>query len=259
MSPKRKNDDRQISTALISELFLSMKTIIHPDGAADEDFKKHLFAMIHARRANSKEAKKGGRPSKYNRDELKNQSLMLERWLDEETDGWLKLPYFVTNCVPALWFPLDLKHALDGGKINLEEARILSLVTRKNLGRKVDREPYHIRRDLLDSHLRRNGTQKELRRRVNAKLGKTSKAEAESVTRVVATLDAEVSKLIEFDELDTDHLLWEEIKNLVFMARDVDVTLIEGEELTELLDDLGKIQFKLYKYKPRIKDLIEQE
>lgn len=259
MSQKRNNADRQISTALISELFLSMKTKIYPDGIADEDFKKHLFAIIHARRASSKPDNKGGRPSKYDRDELENQSLTLDAWLKDKTDGWLKLPYFVTNCVPALWFPLDLKHALDGGKINLEEARILNLVNRKNLGRKVDREPYHIRRDLLESHLRRNGTQKELRRRVNAKLGKTSKAEAESVTRVVAALDAEVNKLIEFDERDTDHLLWEEIKNLVFMARDIDVTLIEGDELTDLLDDLGKIQFKLIKYKPRIEDLIEQE
>ena len=263
MSWKRNNDNLQLSTAFISELFTGMKAAIYPNGISDTDFRKYLCAVVNARRSKeiikSKTKRKGGRPSKYNRDALKNQSLMLEVWLDKETDGWIKLPYFVANCIPALWFPIDLKHALNAGKINLEVARTLNLISRKNLGRKVTLEPYYIRRDLMESHLKRKGSQKELRRRVNAKLGKTSKAEAESVTRVIAVLDAEVSQFIEFNENDTDHLLWEEIKSLVFLARDVDVNLIEQNELQKLLQEIGKVKNELFQYKPQIEDLIEAD
>lgn len=257
MSKYRKISDRQISISLIEMLLGKMKLKIFPEGVSDEEFKKYLFAVAHVGRYKAKDVS-SGRPSKYDRETLNTQAALLGELLDNETGGWIKLPFFITNCLPALSFPIDIKHALDAGKINLDEARVLSLINRKNLGKKTKREPYHIRRDLLESHLRRKGTQKELRGRVNAALGRTSKADAESVTRVIASLDVEVNKLIELDERDTDHLLWEEMKNLVFLARDVDVTLIGEDALLELLEDIGKIQFKLMKYKPRIKDLLER-
>lgn len=255
MRQARQSTDRQITTLLVEQLFSAMKSKIYPNGITDEDFKKYLFAVAHVLRYPAKDVP-SGRKSKFSREKLNSQAAILKQLLGEETDDWLKLPFFITNCVPILWYPQDIKQALNSGKINLEEARVLSLINKKNLGLKTKREPSHIRRDLLESHLRRAGTQKELRQRVNTKLGKTSKAEAESVTRVISVLTGEADKLLAINEADTDHLLWEEIKNLVFLARDVDVSKIGEETLTELLDELDKFQFKLSKYKPRINELI---
>jgi len=233
-----------------------MKNKIYPGGITNEEFKKYLFAVAHVLRYPAKDAQ-AGRKSKFSREALISQSVTLSEILDEETDGWLKLPFFITNCVPVLWHPADIRQALDNGKINLEEAKILSLVNRKNLGAKSKRDPFQIRRELLETHLRRAGTQKELRQRVNARLGKTSKSDAESVTRVIAAAHQETDQLLKLNENDTDHLLWEDIKNLVFLARDVDVSKINEDAFTELLDDLDRIQYKLAKYKPRAGDLSE--
>jgi len=231
-----------------------MKNEIYPAGIPDEEFKKYLFAVAHVLRYPAKDVQ-SGRKSKYSRDILLSQSIFLTEILAEETEGWLKLPFFITNCVPVLWYPSDVRQALDSKKINLEEARILSLINRKNLGEKSKRDPFHIRRELLESHIRRAGTQKELRERVNARLNKTSKVEAETVTRVAIALHHETDQLLRFNENDTEHLLWEDIKNLVFLARDVDVSQINEDAFTDLLDDLDKIQYKLSKYKPRVSDL----
>ncbi len=261
MSRKKNFTNQQVTTGSISEIFDLMKQEIFPEGVTDEDFRKYLFAVAHVLRKSSgseTSGKKKPRKSKYDREILGNHAVQLVRLLDRVGDGLFKLPFFITNCVPALFYPIDLRDALNKGKINLEEARTLNLINRKKLGKKIEREPYHIRRELLESHLKRNGTQKELRRRVYAKIGLTSKAEAASVTRVIAALDAETSKFIELNELDTDHLLWEEIKHLVFLARDVDITLIGDDELKSLLDDLGRIQTRLIKFKPKVTELIEQ-
>lgn len=231
-----------------------MKNRIYPAGITNEDFKKYLFAVAHVLRYQAKVVQ-AGRKSKYSREKLLSESVVLREILDEETDEWIKLPFFITNCVPVLWNPSDVKYALDEGKINLEEARILSLINRQNLGTNNKRDPLHIRRELLESHLRRSGTQKELRQRVNAKFGKSSKAEAESVTRVITAVNHENDQLLKINESDTDHLLWEDIKNLVFLARDVDISQIGEDAFSELLDDLDRIQYKLSKYKPRASDL----
>jgi hypothetical protein len=150
MRHTRQNSNRRISTALVGQLFFAMKNKIFPEGVTDEEFKKYLFSVAHALRYQAKDVQ-AGRPPKYRRETLNTQTTILDEFLDQETAGWLKLPFFITNCVPVLWYPQDIKHALDAGKINLEEARILSLINRKNLGEKMKSNPSHIRRDLLES------------------------------------------------------------------------------------------------------------
>lgn len=255
MRSKRKTLDRQLTASDIDEKFQAMKSIIFADKPlADDDFKKYLFSVQHALRYPAKDVR-SGRRSKHDRDKIiQYDAPRLRKFLDDETGDEISLLYFISNCVPVLFYPKDLRDALDDGSINLSEARTLARINRKNLGNK-NREPYHVRRDLIESHLRRNGSQSELVKRVNNTLGITSKAEAASVTRVISTLDAEVSALIEFDEFDTNHLLWEEIKSLVFLARDVDVNLVDDDEMKRLLQELGKIKNELIKYKPQIEDL----
>lgn len=227
-----------------------MKGAIFPEKVGDAKFKKYLYAIQHVERYPAKDVK-SGRPSKYDRQKLLTDAARLKMLLQRTSGGRQSLLYFIANCLPVLCYPPDVRKALDDHKINIDEARSLARINKKNLGDKTTRKPVEIRRELLESHLKRDGTQMELRMRVNERLGTTAKARAKAVSYEVAAMDLQIDEWIELNERDTDHLLWEEIKALVFLAREVEVDLIGEDALTEILSDLGSVSNKLLKYKPQ--------
>lgn len=56
-------------------------------------------------------------------------------------------------------YPPDLRRALDQFEINLEEARTLARLNRDSLGEAVRRRASDIRKDLIASLVKRQGTQ----------------------------------------------------------------------------------------------------
>ena len=225
-----------------------MKTAVYPKGAADEDFKKLLFAVQYAERHPSK-VSKSGRRKKFDDTFLFNTSLKVKAVLQNGTGGRISLLRFVSTYLPIIDYPGDLQTALDKFKINLEEARILARVNRQSLGETVKRKPSEIRKELIESHLKRQGTQAELRNRVLEKLNITPKRQAQQIAANVTQFDYEIDKLLEFNEFDTEHLLWEEIKGLVFLMREVDSSLLNDETTGEILNDLDGIKLKILKFK----------
>ena len=131
----------------------------------------------------------------------------------------------------------------------MEEARILSKINRNSLGEAVKHKPSEIRKELIDNHLKRQGTQAELKRRVDEKLNLTPKKQTENLAANVAVIDASVNELLEFNEFDTEHLLWEEIKGLVYLMREVDSTLLDEDTTDQLLKDIDSIKLRLLKFK----------
>lgn len=236
-------------SADIAGLFQEMKKAIFPENSSDAQFKKYLFAIQHVERYRAQEGK-GGRPSRYDRKKLLTDAARLKMLLAAKGDSAPSLLYFIANWLPVLGYPTDVRAALDDGKINLDEARSLSRLNKKNMGNKTKRKPVEIRRELLRSHLKRRGTQNELRMRVKERLADGAKASAKAVSTVMAAMDGQVDELIAFNERDTEHLFWEEIKALVFLAREIQVDEIGEEPLKEILNDLGSIFNKLFKYKP---------
>lgn len=241
--------DHHQSTAKIGEIFDKMREAVFPQGIDTKEFRKFLFAVQHVERYPAKEIK-GGRPPRFSRELVLGGSSKCKAILQNETAGRISLLYYISNSLPALSYPHDIRAALDLGKIGLADARTLARINKKNLGEKVKRRPVDIRRELLNSHLKRGGTQKELRERVSERLGTTAKARAKAVSFTIAENDLKVDELLELTEFDTQHLLWEEIKNLVFITREIDGSLIDDDSLKEILDDLGKIISKILKFKP---------
>lgn len=185
---------------------------------------------------------------------LFNTSLKIKSVLQNETGGRISLMRFITTYLSIPNYPLDIQKALDDYKINLEEARLLARINRATLGATVKRKPSEVRREIIDSHLKRLGTQLELKKRVDERLKTTPKGQARNVGANVALLDASVDELLEFDESDTEHLLWEEIKGLVYLMREVDSSIIDDETTEQILGDLDSIKLRLLKFRRNEKE-----
>jgi len=232
----------------ISELFEQMKMAVYQKSVSDEDFKKLLYAIQYAERFPAKESK-SGRRARFDATFLFNSSLKIKGILQNETGGRISLPSFVATYLTIPNYPSDIQKALDNYKINLEEARILARINRSTLGETVKRKPSEIRQEIIDSYLKRQGAQAELKRRVEERLKTTPKSQAHNVAANVALLDLNVDELLEFDESDTDHLLWEEIKGLVYLMREVDSSTIDDETTEQILGDLDSIKLRLLKFR----------
>lgn len=244
---RRKQDSYQQQDAF-RELFLKMKLAVYPDAIADEKFKKLLFAIQYYERHPLKESKSGRRAA-FDDTFLFNSAAKIRAVLESETGGRISLLRFISTYLPMINYPKDLLKALDDYRINLEEARILARINRKNLGLNVKRKPSEFRREILESHLKRAGTQMELKMRVDQKLNTSPKRQAETVAANVALIDISIDELLEFNEFDTEHLLWEEIKGLVYLMRDVDASLLEDETTEQILRSLDEVKLKLFRYK----------
>lgn len=225
-----------------------MKTSVYQTVVSDEEFKKLLYAIQHSERYPAKESK-SGRRARFNATFLFNSSLKIKTVLQNETSGRISLMRFITTYLSVPNYPHDIQKALDDYRINLEEARILVRINRATLDETGTRKPSEIRKEIIDSHLKRQGTQAELKKRVDERLNSTAKKQASNVAANVALIDANFDELLEFNEFDTEHLLWEEIKGLVYLMREVDSSLIDDETTEQVLKDLDSIKLRLMKYR----------
>lgn len=231
-----------------SALLGQMKTAVYPKGVSDEDFRKLLYAIQHAERHPLKESK-SGRRARFDETFLFNTALKIKSVLQNNTAGRISLLRFITTYLPIPNYPHDVQKALDDHKINLEEARILARINRDNLGEAVKRKPSEIRCEIIESHVKRQGTQAELKRRIDERLNLTPKGQVANVAANVAVIDANVDELLEFNEFDTEHLLWEEIKGLVYLMREVDSSLVDDETTEQVLKDLDSVKLRLLKFR----------
>ncbi len=76
-------------------------------------------------------------------------------------------------------FPSDVTEALSSGDINLQEAVQLARLTPERLGC-TPLQARAIRKDILQAHLRRRGSQNVLRARVKEMLGETIKVSTDT-------------------------------------------------------------------------------
>jgi hypothetical protein len=229
-----------------SEILEQMNLAVYPKGTSCDDFRKLLYAIQYAERFPAKESN-SGRRARFDETFLFNASMKIKVVLQNETGGRISLSRFITTYLPIPNYPHDIQTALNNHKINLEEARILARINRVALGNAVKRKPSEIRREIVDSHIKRQGTQLELKKRVDERLNLTPKKQAENLAATVATLDANIDELLEFNESDTEHLLWEEIKGLVYLMREVDSSAVDDETTEQVLKELDSIKLRLMK------------
>jgi hypothetical protein len=75
------------------------------------------------------------------------------------------------------------------------------------------------------------------------------------VASSIAVIDLYVDELLEFNEYDTEHLLWEEIKDLVYLMREVDSSVIDEETTEQVSKELDSIKLRLLKFRKVEEDL----
>ncbi len=225
-----------------------MKMAVYQKSVSDEELKKLLYAIQHSERFPAKESK-SGRRARFDGTFLFNSSLKIKTVLQNETGGRISLLRFITTYLSIPNYPHDIQKALDAYRINLEEARILARINRATLGETIKRKPSEIRKEFIDSHLKRQGTQAELKKRVAERLNSTPKKQASNVAANVALIDANFDQLLKFDEFDTEHFLWEEIKGLVYLMREVDSAAVDDETTEQILKDLDSIKLKLLNFR----------
>lgn len=194
---------------------------------------------------------KAGRRGAFPRTFLQNAKLQAERIIADEFGGAISLERFIAAYLPVLRFPADIQTALGRGDINIEEARILLKINKDNIPAGIRRHPSAIRTEIVASHAKRGGSQNDLRRRVSDYLKQTPVELTAEVTRATAEIVEISDELVSWSEYDTEHLFWEEIKNLVYALRDVDTNLMEPEEIAEILKAVGSLQLRLKKYSYR--------
>lgn len=242
----RNQEPYQVEENLL-KLLEEMKLAIYPAGISLADFKTLLYAIQHHERKPEIKSK-SGRRKKYSDDFLLSSATKLKSILYTRTNGRIPLLRFVSTFLPILDYPRDIRTALNKQEINLAEAGSLARINSKNLGLKYKSKPVEIRKELLAGHLKRKDTQAALERRVSEKLSSTPKVEAAKVTSQIILLEDRHDELLEFSEFDTEHLLWEEIKALVYLAREIDPSLMTDEQTVEVLNELDSVKLKLRRY-----------
>lgn len=80
-------------------------------------------------------------------------------------------------------------------------------------------------------------------------LNLTPEALATNVAANVAVIYANADELLEFNEFDTKHLLWEEIKGLVYLMREVDSSMVDDETIEQVLKELDSVKLRLLKFR----------
>lgn len=168
--------------------------------------------------------------------------------LQRETSGRVSVSSFIGQYIQVLHFPSDILEALSSSDLNLQEAGLLARLTPDRLGC-TPAAARAQRRNLLQSHLKIQGSQTRLRARVKEFLGESSTPEitSESMASVVAVAD----ELLEIDPSDTRHLFWEEMRRIFFAMRKIEPEDLDGETLDEFFGAIDKISTILYRIEKR--------
>jgi hypothetical protein len=170
--------------------------------------------------------KPGGRPAKFDREDLLAVDRALRTALEKNGRPNLSVASFVGFYLPILRYPADVGEALAQGKINLLEAAQLTRLTPEKLG--VDaREARRVRRETLLLRTRLAASQADLRRRVTALI--------KPFNDNLEFADAAADEMIEVG--DGRHLFYEQLKQ-VHQA----LQIIRPDDLDDatLEDILGK-------------------
>lgn len=201
------------------------------------DAEKRIVVLLHAARHVQRYPAtdtKRGRHAKFDRSLLIKVAARLTDILDRETSSRLSFASFVDHYLRLLNFPADVLDALRVGDINLFEAAQLARLTPARLGLSSG-AARHTRRDLLRAHLAAHSSATRLRLRVNELLGATVVGEHSTGDDDAASAAPAAEELELFDDYDSTHLFWEQIKQLVLALRSIQPGDVEDAEIDELL------------------------
>ena len=218
---------------------------VFPEGCPQAQLLRLCRAVQHAARYSSTDTRRG-RPGRWPREFLLAAYQCLVVALHTQAPQ-LTPQRFLAHWLPLLSFPNDLQHALNARQLTVSESHLLARLKPASLA-VSPQQARATRQRLMQQHLRKKGTQANLRAVVGELLGDNASQVAQEVSEAVKVRVAQVDELLEFNEGDASHLLWEEIKAMAFLLREVEPEQVPDETLAEVLGLLGQAQWKLRRH-----------
>jgi hypothetical protein len=112
-----------------------------------------------------------------------------------------------------------------------------------------------IRQEVLSNHLKMQGSQTQLRRRVVELLGDETIMTSANMTAAVSQID----DLLTVAEDDRRHLFYEQMKEFFFAIRDIQPEEVDDLTLKEFLEAADQLMGVIYKIRLRRKQQAEKE
>jgi hypothetical protein len=197
---------------------------------------------------------RSGRPGRFPREKLLEVARHLKAVLAKRHRDRISPSTFIGFCLPILRYPPDVIEALEKGEINRLEASQLARLLPEKLGVKPNKA-LAIRQEVLANHLRLQGSQTGLRRRVAALLGDETLVTSENLAASVHQVD----DLLTVEEGDRRHLFYEQMKEFFFAMREIKPEEMDDQTLEEILEASDQLMGAIYKIRHKRKQQAEGE
>jgi hypothetical protein len=197
---------------------------------------------------------KSGRPGHFPREKLLEVSRHLKAVLAKHCRERISPSTFIGFFLPILRYPPDVISALEKGEITRLEAAQLARLTPERLDVKP-KKALAIREEILSNHLKMQGSQTQLRRRVAELLGAETIVTSENMMAAVRQVD----DLLTVAEDDRRHLFYEQMKEFFFAMRDIRPEEIDDPTLEEILEASDQLMGAIYKIRRTRKQQADKE
>jgi signal transduction histidine kinase len=197
---------------------------------------------------------KSGRPSHFPREKLLEVSRHLKAALAKNYRDRISLSTFISFCLPILNYPPDVLDALENGEVTRLEAAQLARLVPERLDVKP-KKALAIRQEVLSNHLKMQGSQTQLRRRVAEMVGDETIMTSENMAAAVSQVD----DLLTVDEDDRRHLFYEQMKEFFYAMRDIRPEEIDDSTLEEILEASDQLMGVIYKIRLKRKQQSDKE
>jgi hypothetical protein len=198
--------------------------------ASGKRLRQLLEAVRHVERYPVSDVR-GGRPGRFRREDLLEVARHLRAALARRCGDRVSVRTFVSFYLPILDWPADIAAALERGEVTKIEASLLARLTPERLGvtpQKAGRR----REQVLGHHLKTQGSQNSLRRRVGELLAPQAPVTSGDMAAAVERVD----DLLRVDEDDRRHLFYEQMKEFFFALREIRPEDVDDASLGEILE-----------------------
>ena len=237
---RQRQPDSLANPAAVRRLLAELRDRVPNDLPKTEQATEQLLVAIRHQETYGGSTSRRGRPSRYDREQMRRVADALKALLHHETQGRISLRTFVDHYLRVLHFPGDLTAALANHSINLFEAEQLARLTAQTLN-KTQAKAEKLRAEMLKTHLVAQESGARLRLRINGLLGKSespSSVEAEPLNSEIAHAAAAIENEFaqELIEPDPTHLFYDQLQHISLMMRELSPDDLSSEALEDILD-----------------------
>ena len=221
--------------------------------ASDRGLFRLMNAVRHIERRPAGDSK-SGRPGHFPREKLIEVSRHLKAALAKNYRDRISLSTFISFCLPILNYPPDILDALENGEVTRLEAAQLARLAPERLDVKP-KKALAIRQEVLLNHLKMQGSQTQLRRRVAELVGDETIMTSENMAAAVGQVD----DLLTVAEDDRRHLFYEQMKEFFFAMREIKPEEVDDQTLQEILEASDQLMEVIYKIRLKRKQQADKE